>query len=119
VTYNLVKSIDNWIYPQKNNYNFHRPGAEVAESDYFLFAVERPANKKTQALRAKQKSELRVAQFRIPMSCMLGLKCMNCRFIFCHRLIVFHLLLLASRFGGASQKQMKRKVSSALLAPLQ
>ena len=36
---------------------FHRRGAESAESDYFLFAVERTANKKIQALLAKHKSD--------------------------------------------------------------
>jgi hypothetical protein len=52
---------------------FHRRGAKIAESNYFLFAVERPrwngmqstANKKAQALRAKYKSDLRIAWLRI------------------------------------------------------
>jgi hypothetical protein len=39
---------------------FHRRGAKGAESYYFLFAAERAANKKTQALRAKRKSDLRI-----------------------------------------------------------
>jgi hypothetical protein len=40
---------------------FHRKGAEDAKCDYFLFAAERPANKKTQALRAKHKFDLQIA----------------------------------------------------------
>jgi hypothetical protein len=44
---------------------------------------------------------------------MPGLEFIYARFIFCHRLIVFHLPLLASRASGASQRQMKRKVLSA------
>ena len=44
---------------------FHRRGAEGAESDYFLFAAEGPANKKTQALQAKRKSDLQIAWFHI------------------------------------------------------
>jgi hypothetical protein len=43
-------------------YEIHRRAAEIAEKDYFLFAVERPrlvgmqatANKNTQALQAKK-----------------------------------------------------------------
>jgi hypothetical protein len=41
------------------------------------------------------------------MNCMLVSKFIDCLYIFCRRLIVFHLPLLASRFGGASQRQMK------------
>ena len=46
---------------------FHRRGAEGAESYYFLFAVERTANKKIQALRAKHKSALRIARRQMNM----------------------------------------------------
>jgi hypothetical protein len=78
---------------------FHRRGAEGAESDVFLFAAERPANKKTQALRAKRKSDLRIAWYHITMNCLVTVKYINCRCIFCRRLIVFHL--------PSSQSQMK------------
>jgi hypothetical protein len=44
---------------------FHRRGAEAAESDYFLFAVERTANKKTHTLRAKHKSVSLIARIGI------------------------------------------------------
>jgi hypothetical protein len=92
------------------NFKFHRTGAKGAEKDYFLFAVERTANKKTQALQAKHKSDLRIAGSRIDMNFMLALNFTNFRHIFCRRLIVFHL--------PSSQRQMKRKVLSAFLAPL-
>jgi hypothetical protein len=40
---------------------FHRRDAKNAEGGYFLFAVERTANKKAQAFGAKYKSNLRFA----------------------------------------------------------
>jgi hypothetical protein len=40
---------------------FHRRGAEGAESSCFLFAAERPADKKAHALRAKLNFDLRIA----------------------------------------------------------
>jgi hypothetical protein len=51
---------------------FHRRAAEGAKSAYFLFAAYppkdrrtgKPANKKIQALRAKGKTNLRIAWFR-------------------------------------------------------
>ena len=52
---------------------FHRRGAEGAECVYF-FAVERPANIKTQALRAKIKSDRRIAQFHLSKNCEYRLK---------------------------------------------
>jgi hypothetical protein len=42
---------------------FHRRGAKDAERKYLLFAVERTANKKIQALGANHKSDLRIAWF--------------------------------------------------------
>jgi hypothetical protein len=44
-----------------NNFEFHRRDAEGTESSYFLFAAERPAIKKIQALRAKHYFELQIA----------------------------------------------------------
>ena len=48
----------------KANFLFHRKGAKDAGSEYFLFAFERPANKKTQALRANQNFELKIASLQ-------------------------------------------------------
>jgi hypothetical protein len=42
---------------------FYRRDAKGAESHYFLFAAERPANKKIQALRAKRYPDIRFAWF--------------------------------------------------------
>jgi hypothetical protein len=53
---------------------FHRRGAEGAEKIYFLFAAERPANKMAQALRAKPKSDLGIAQFHVFMNCVYSLR---------------------------------------------
>jgi len=48
-------------------------GAKGAEIKYFLFAVERTANKKIQALGANHKSDLRIARFRINVRFMFAL----------------------------------------------
>jgi len=100
-----------------SNFNFTAESQRAQRAIIFLFAAERTANKKTQALRARQKSDLPKARVRINMNCRCVLKFANCLYIFCRRLIVFHLPLLASRFGGASQGQMKGKIFSALFAP--
>jgi hypothetical protein len=72
--------------------------------------MQATANKKTQALRAKLKSDLQIAWFRINMNRVFALKFIKNLYIFCRRLIVFHL--------PSSQRQMKRKVLSALSATL-
>jgi len=48
--------------------NFHHRVAKGAEGIYFLFAAERPANKKAQALQANIKSERRIAEFYVSMN---------------------------------------------------
>jgi hypothetical protein len=55
----------NLAFLQRYIYAFHRKGAKAAESDYFLFAVERTANKKTHALRAIYKSVVIFARIAI------------------------------------------------------
>jgi hypothetical protein len=82
---------------------FHRRAAEGAESDYLLFTAERPVNKKIQALQAKRKTDQRVDLFHNYYELLFALIFINCRCIFCRRLIVFHL--------PSSQRQMKRNFS--------
>jgi hypothetical protein len=53
----------------------------------------------------KHSSERKFAWFRINMNCMFASKFVDCRYIFCRRLIVFHL--------PCSQRQMKRNPPQA------